>query len=183
MGGFLGNGLAESFHFLFESGQTPFPLGQLGHDGGNPQKGGVGHGGDAADVSARRDILANPGFGANSAPVSEMDMSGNAHLAGEDDPVAQGRGACYSHLSDEHTPFPHLDIVAELHQIIDFCPCTNAGLPKGSPVYCGIGANLDVVVHYHPSDLGEFDGTGVGGRKTEAIAAEHGASMDDDPVP
>src|SRR5579871_2904342 len=74
------------------------------------------------------------------------------------------------------------DIVADLHQIVDFCTFADHRVAVGATVDCAPGTDLHVVLNDDAADLRDLRMGAPSHRITEAILAETAARMNDHPV-
>ena len=77
-----------------------------------------------------------------------------------------------------------LHVVADVHEVVDFCAAADSGFVEGAAVDGGVGADLDIVFNHQTSDLRELlvaSGLLVA-HVAEAFAAEHGSCLDDDSI-
>ena len=76
------------------------------------------------------------------------------------------------------------DAVSYLHEIVDLRAGADPGFAQRRSVDRGIGADLDIVLDDHAAHLWNFLLTAVGSsREAVAIGPDHGAVLDDHPIP
>src|SRR5207245_5682989 len=105
----------------------------------------------------------------------------DAHLGSENDVFFDYDTARKTGLRGNHHVFSDLAVVADVDQVVDLGAAPDAGDFQGSAVDGRVGADLDVIGDFEAAGLREFHV--VSGCRiahiTEAVAAEHGASIDD----
>ena len=105
-------------------------------------------------------------------------MPGHAHLPGQDDVVADVRGAGQPHLRAEQAVPTYGRGVAHLHEIVDFGAAADAGFAHGGPVKAGVGLDFDVVFHYHRAGLDDLVVAAVVlASEAVAVAADYSAVL------
>jgi hypothetical protein len=107
---------------------------------------------------------------------------GHAHLAGQDHPTAQARGAGDADLGDQQRVLAHLDVVADLHEVVDLAPSSHDGIAEGRAVDRGVGADLHVVLDQHAPHLGDLAMLLAVEGEAEAVGAQHGPGVDHHPA-
>jgi hypothetical protein len=110
-------------------------------------------------------------------------VSRNANLPGEHDVMAERRTPCDTHLRREKRVRAYPNAVRDLHQIVDLGAALDPRLANGWPIDGGVRANLHVVFDHDDRVLGNLDVlTGRRRHESEAVAADHRAILDDDPM-
>ena len=67
-----------------------------------------------------------------------------------------------------------------LAEVVDFCPAVDDGGAHGGTVDAGVGANLDIVLNHHVTNLVNLAvGAVVRGGKAEAVGTHHHAGVED----
>src|SRR6185312_3347973 len=77
----------------------------------------------------------------------------------------------------------NLDVVSDLHQVVDLASRADPRRAHGRSVNGDAGAQLHVVLHDHIADLGELSVHPAVPHEAEAVAPDHGSGMDDHAVP
>ena len=75
-----------------------------------------------------------------------------------------------------------LDVVGDLHLIVDLGPLADDGVAVGAAVDRGVGADLDVVLDDDAADLRHLQMAARAGREAEPVLPDGDARMDDDAV-
>ena len=83
-------------------------------------------------------------------------MTNDTNLACKDDVVADCAGAGEADLGAEQGVFANNGAVADLNQVVDLGPGTNAGLPNGSAIDAGIGLHFHIVLKHGWAGLGDL---------------------------
>src|SRR5262249_18763820 len=96
-----------------------------------------------------------------------------------DDAIAAYRGSAGKPGEGGHDGvFADLDIVADLDQVVEFCPATNSRAAESRAVNAAVRADLDIVFDHHAAHLQELDLAPVlVGREAEAVGADHHAAV------
>jgi hypothetical protein len=100
-----------------------------------------------------------------------MQMSRHCSLATDLDEILEDRRPGYSDLRHDHTAAPELNIVANLHKIIDACPCTDDRITRRSSVDRAIGTYFHIVLDDDPPKLWDAQKAGLRGGKAEPFLA------------
>ena len=79
------------------------------------------------------------------------------------------------------TSSPIWTVVADVHEVVDFCAAADAGFVECAAVDGGVGADFDIVFDHQTPDLrGLFVASGFGiANVAEAFAAEHCSRLHD----
>ncbi len=81
----------------------------------------------------------------------------------------------------------NLNVVSDLHQVVDLRARPDSGFAEGSAINAHIGPQFHIVLEHHDPDLRHFVMDTVDGCKTEAVSAYYGAGVDGaavtDPTP
>ena len=85
-------------------------------------------------------------------------------------------------LAAEQVVAADLVVVADHDEVIDLGPLADPGGLEGGAVDRAVRADLDVVVDFEPAGMRDLDVAAVDLAVAEAIAAQHGAGVDFDPV-
>src|SRR6185369_763039 len=105
--------------------------------------------------------------------------------AADDDVVFDDDAARESRLRCNDYVLADLTVMPDVHKIVDLRSSPDAGCLEGATIDGGIGANLDIILDFEPSDLRKlFVASGLRvANVAEAVAAEHRPRMNDDAVP
>ena len=106
-------------------------------------------------------------------------MPYNAYLPAEHATLAYARRACYYISCSYVAVFAYLHIVGYVYQVVKLYALAQYGAAEGGPVYGAVGAYLHIVLYHHIAYLRHLGIALVLRLKAEAIAAYHGAGMDD----
>ena len=77
---------------------------------------------------------------------------------------------------------PHLDVVGNLHEVVDFSPTAHVGAAHCGAIHASVGANLHIVFDGDDTNLWNFLIAIGRRRKTEAIGPNHASAVQDDAV-
>ena len=73
-----------------------------------------------------------------------------------------------------------MDVVGDLNEVINLDAVGDARGVECSPVHGGVGADLDVIADFDPTDLRELPMAAFPEDVTEAVRADNGSRMNDD---
>src|SRR5439155_7396124 len=104
-------------------------------------------------------------------------------LPRENDVVSKHGAARDAHLRHDDAVLPDLNVVGDLHQIVDLAARPDPGGPGRGAVDGNVGADLDVVLDEDVTDLGKLAIDIAVADEPEPIASDDRPGMDDDPVP
>ena len=85
-----------------------------------------------------------------------MAVTGDTHLSGKNDVVADMRRAGKTDLGTEQGIFAHRGAVADLHQVIDLAAAPDPRLADARPVDAGVGLYLHIVGDDRRARTAEF---------------------------
>ena len=71
----------------------------------------------------------------------------------------------------------NLDVMTDLHKIVELDPVGNQRVVQGAPVNTGVSTNFDVIADAYRAQLLDLFPTTTVRRKTEPISAYHNAGM------
>src|SRR5690606_13877695 len=114
------------------------------------------------------------------APIAHGEVPGHARLAGQGHPVADARTARDPRHGHDQAVFADLHVVPDLNQVVDLGAATDPRRPTDAPIHRDVGADLHVVLNQHRADVRHFAVLAVDRDVTKAVAADHGARVDDD---
>ena len=118
-------------------------------------------------------VLRNAGLRHGNRAVPDAEMACHPNLARQDDPVAKMGAAGNAALRDKNARTPHLDIVADLDQVVNLRAGLNPGAAETRTVNGGVGAHLDVVVKLDNPDLRNLLVAGGGGLVAKPVRTYH----------
>src|SRR5439155_890204 len=136
--------------------------------------------GAVADLHARRELPGEARLRGDDSAVTDREMVGDAHLAGEHDTPADPARPGDPHLGDDDRVLADLDVVTDLHEVVDLGPAADDRLPQGGTVDGRVGADLDVVLDHHGADLRDLPVRFAVEGVAEAVGADHRARVDHD---
>src|SRR5881398_1559128 len=93
--------------------------------------------------------------GAEIAPAG-VEIVRHAHLPRQDDAASEPRAARDADLRDQDGVLAHLDVVAELHEIVDLGTAPDDRIAERRAVDRAVGADLDVVLDDDAARLGNL---------------------------
>jgi len=129
-------------------------------------------------------LAGNAALGAQDRACLDANMIGNAHLTRHYHAIFQHRAAGKAGLRGDHNVLADLAVVANVHQVVDFCASGYAGCVQCTAINGGVGADFDVIFDFEAADLRKLFITAgrLIAHVAEAIAAEHRARVNDDSV-
>src|SRR5438128_11521815 len=107
----------------------------------------------AEHLRAGRDVTREAGLRGDDGAVADREVVGDAHLPGEHDAPADPARPGDSHLGHDDRVLADLDVVTDLHEVIDLGSAADDRLSQGGAVDRRVGADLDVVLDQHGADL------------------------------
>src|SRR2546425_6465980 len=134
----------------------------------------------AEHLLARRDVAGEAGLRGDDGAVTDREMVGDAHLSGEHDTPADPARPGDPYLGDDDRVLADLDVVTDLHEVVDLGPPADDRLPQGGTVDGRVGADLDVVLDQHGADLRDLPVRLAVESVAEAVGADHRARGDHD---
>ena len=141
----------------------------------------MGHVGRAGDDLIRRDVFVDSGPGGDHDAVPDPDVADKPRLAADDDPFPQLRAARDADLGDDDGILADHHVVGDLDEVVDLDPPLDPGPAEGAAVDGRVRADLHIVVDLDVADLGDLPIFPSGHGKSEAVAADDDAGMEDDP--
>ena len=139
-------------------------------------------GNSAGKHGSRGDVLRNPRLRTDGRALADLDMIDDSNLPGESYILAQLRAARDTSLRRDHRILPNLNVMRDLHQIVDFRAAANHRAAQRRAVDGGVGADLHIVLDDDDADLRDFDSRCAPPRVTETIAADNDPGMENDPL-
>src|SRR5262249_7835762 len=118
----------------------------------------------------------------NDGAIADVNMIGDADLAGDDHVVAGCGGAADADLADEDVMFAEVTVVPDLHEVVELGPLADTRCLKSAAVDGGASTDLDIIAQDDVAHLGHLDVPSVVQAITEAIGAEDRVAVDDDAV-
>src|SRR5205085_119667 len=101
--------------------------------------------------------------------AADFQMSREARLSGDGDVIAELRRSRDADLRHEEAVLPDAHVVADLHEVVDLRSFADDGFAEGGAIDGGAGADLDVVLDPHDSDLRNLVMTAAVRRETVAV--------------
>ena len=142
-------------------------------------------GGHAGDVMAGRDVLRHRGLRRDLRAPPEAHVARDArlprhHRRRRRATVLPAMPTCAAQQHVAADP----DAVCDLDQVVDLRPGRRSRLADRGPIDGGVCATFDVVLDDDAADLGNLLVRAVRPpREAEAVAADHGGILHDDPIP
>src|SRR5690349_9640843 len=99
-------------------------------------------------------------------------MTGHGRLATHLHEILQDRRTGNANLRHNHATAAELNIMADLHQVIDARAGTHDGVAGRSPVDRGVGADLHIIFHDHTAELWDTEEAGLRCGKAEAFLTD-----------
>src|SRR5882724_7701791 len=130
----------------------------------------------------RWNISKDTGLGPDHCACPNREVISHADLTTHNDTVLQRGATRDSDLAGEQTVTSDRHVVRDLHQIVDLASLPDHGVPDGPAVNARIGADFDVVLDDHTSNLGNLVGSARASHIAKAILPNGTAGVDDDPV-
>src|SRR6185369_15593761 len=117
-------------------------------------------------------------------PFLDRYVVGNADLPAHNRVLTDHAASRHAGLRCDHYVLAHLDVVTNMHQVVNFCSAADARLLERAPIDRGIGANIHVIFNFKASDLRELFGLPCGliAHVAEPITSQHGPGVYDDSV-
>src|SRR4029077_20909918 len=86
----------------------------------------------------------------------DADVIRDADLAAHDDVVFDGDAAGEAGLGGYDDVLANLDVVADVHEVVDLCAAADSGFVECASVDGGVGSDFYIVFYYQAPDLGEL---------------------------
>ncbi|HEX6104313.1 MAG TPA: hypothetical protein VFZ26_01935 [Gemmatimonadales bacterium] len=109
-------------------------------------------------------------------------MVRDADMPREDGAVAHPHAAGHPDTRHQQTALPDPDVVADLHQVVQFGSPADHSVVYTPAVHAGVGADLDLVLQDAPADVGDPPVSFPIGKIPEAVTADDGAGLEHDPA-
>src|SRR5262249_39920711 len=131
-----------------------------------------------ANEFARPDAFGDAGAGGDDRAFADGDVLVSSDLAG-DDAIAFHSGSARKPCKSRHDGvFTYLDVMADLYQVVELRPATDAREAEARAVYAAIRAYLDVVFDHDAAHLQELELAAIFiGSEAEAVGADHHAAV------
>ena len=124
-----------------------------------------------------------PPWAPTRAPSPIVDVPDDADLPGEHHVIADPRRAGDADLrAEDASSRPISTLCAIMTRLSILRAAADPGHAGRGAVDRGVGADLDVVLDHHAADLRDLAVAAAVRRETEAVVADHGAGVDDDPI-
>ena len=115
--------------------------------------------------------------------VSDPNMTGNPHLAGQNYVPTYLNTARYADLSNNKGVLAHYHIMCNLNQIIDFCSALDPGFSQCRPINSAVCTYFNIIVNLNNPYLRNLYMSGFILCITETIASDNCSTMDNDAIP
>src|SRR5207247_8506685 len=143
----------------------------------------VRHHRGTGDNLVRRQIAVDPRARRDHTWVADRDVSPKPGLPADHDMVADDGTSCDPHLSHHDAVLSDRDIVGDLNEIVHLGPAPDDRAAERGAIHGHVRAEFDVVLNRDGSDLGDLVMAALILDIAEAVTADHGAAVDDDPTP
>ena len=140
----------------------------------------------AADRGSGSDIAGDAALRSDNDAIADDGVTDDADLARENDVAAHGARTGETDLGAEQCVFADDGAVADLDEVVDLRPGTDAGLADGGAVDAGVGLDFDVVVENGGAGLEDlvpgaaFMTRAVLAGEAEAVRPDDGAVLQQD---
>src|SRR5262249_33895648 len=124
-------------------------------------------------------IIEDGALGSDLHAVADLEVSGEARLAGHHDVVAQLGRAGDPDLGHEQAVLPDLRAVADHYLVIDLRSIADDCFSDGCAIDGAAGADLHVIADAHDSDLRHFAVAAVLDHEAVAVRTDDRAAVDD----
>src|SRR5262249_12300639 len=88
--------------------------------------------------------------------VSDLEVTGNSHLTGENDVASDLRASSQAHLRAKQSIFADVGCMSDLYEVVDLCPAADTSLADRSPVDSRVGSHFYIVFQNNDSGLDDF---------------------------
>jgi hypothetical protein len=109
--------------------------------------------------------------------IGNLDVAGKAGLAAGGTAGTNTRATGYANLPRQGGSSANVNIMSNMHQIIDNHIRFNSSVFDCTPIDSAIRANFDPIANHHSAKLSDRLPTGSGGRITKPIRTDHGAAL------
>ena len=111
---------------------------------------------DAQPRFAVRNVVHDPGLGADGDLIADFQVARNAHLSRQHAVISQLRAARHTHLRAKDAMSPNFDVVPHLDKIVDLRARADDRGSDGAAIHRRVCANLHVIAEDHVPDLRDF---------------------------
>src|SRR6202012_4331592 len=122
-------------------------------------------------------VVHHAGLGADGDPVANLQVPGDTHLTGEHNVISQFRAARDAHLAAENAIFADLDVVANMHLVVNLGTLANDRGTESPPVNRHARVNFHIITNDYIPDLRNFAVNARVQNITESIRTDHRAGM------
>src|SRR5215831_942713 len=140
------------------------------------------HGGGAEPAVAGGHVLVDARLRAEHRAVADGEMVREAHLPGGDHAAAEPARAGDADLRHDDRVLADLDVVADLHKVVDLRAPTDDGPTEHGAVDRGVGTDVHVVLDHDDADLRDLAMPGAVEDVAEPVAPDDGTRLDDHPA-
>src|SRR5262245_50611431 len=137
------------------------------------------HGGGTEPALAGRHVLVDARLRAEHRAVADREMVREADLPSGDDAAAEPTRAGDADLRHDDRVLTDLDVVADLHEVVDLRAATDDGPAQHGAVDRGVGADVHVVLDHDDADLRDLAMPGTVEGVAEPVATDDGAGLYD----
>src|SRR5581483_9266723 len=138
--------------------------------------------GNAAPTRSRWDIAVNDAGRRDLRALADSDVIVDAHSGAKHHEIPEGHAAGNPSLRHKNAMATDFNIVSDLHQVVDLCSLPDNGVADRAAVDGGAGADFDIVLDNHPSDLRHLDMDRTPHDVAESVLADAAAGVNDDAV-
>ena len=142
----------------------------------------MGHGRKPGERLIAIDTVGNPATTSQSNIVTDLNMSGNSRLSAKDAVLTDDRTASEARLRNEKSVFANLDIMSDLHKVINFYAACDPSDTKSPTINAAAGPYFDIVFDDNVSNLGYFIITLAVWGKAKTISTNNGSGLNDHTV-
>src|SRR5579872_378297 len=129
---------------------------------------------ESRDVRIRRQRTDDFGARPDDAVVADLDVADDAYLSCDDDVVTDTRAACDAGLRADRAVTTDLNVVRDLHEVIDLRAGADARGAGDRAIDRGARADLDAIAEHDVAQLRDLYLLAADAREPETIPAEIG---------
>ena len=136
-----------------------------------------------ANDRRRIDVPHHTALGGNLRPSSDFEVISDADLSSHHDAILDARAPGNADLSANHAATPEMDVVRDMHQIIENSACANHSVARCSAVYGAVGPDLNIILDDDATELKHARKAIRSGHKAEALRPDRYTGLDFDAPP
>src|SRR5690606_1483961 len=129
-----------------------------------------------------RDVLRDPAAPRDPGAVADGDVIRDGDVATDDHAPPDGDAATAGSGASDQAIATDRHVVPDLTQVVELGAGTDHGVVDGAAVDCRVRADLDVVCQRGTAGVPDLDGPRRRGGVPEAVRADDGPGVEDDPV-